>query len=115
MALRTPLPSLGVWARSLRLPRASERMGKAHQALEEVKSMLWARCSSCEEFFENSLLIPDPNHPCGKDECPLCGAQGSISCCLSEKVMIAFLQWERGLQQTRPALDAEEAVEGTGK
>ena len=51
-------------------------MAKAHPRSEH-----WFRCGACGYVGTEDELPDDPEHPCGKDECPQCGADNCISCC----------------------------------
>lgn len=51
------------------------------------KPDLWFYCGSCGAFGRCSDLLPDESpdpHPCGRDECPSCHAEGCVSCCLTD-------------------------------
>lgn len=41
----------------------------------------FAVCSSCGWIGSESELPDDPNHKCGKDECPECKVENFITCC----------------------------------
>ncbi len=42
----------------------------------------YATCGWCGLIGKESELPDDPNHECGKDECPNCKKENFISCCL---------------------------------
>lgn len=71
------------------------------------------RCGSCGHVGDNDDLIPDdsPNpHPCGKDECPECGAEGTICCCLSQFAVDLSQTGHDWVYETLAGMDAEKAA-----
>jgi hypothetical protein len=56
-----------------------------------------AICLECGWLGDNSDLLPDSEHSCGKDECPECGATNCIACCLTARTAVAKLA-RRGLR-----------------
>ncbi len=59
--------------------------------LDAKEDGTWFRCGYCGYVGMNSELPPDDSpkpHPCGKDQCPECGEEGYISCCLLEEDVI---------------------------
>lgn len=51
-------------------------MAKAHPRAEH-----YFLCGACGHVGTEDELPPDPEHPCGKDECPQCGRANCITCC----------------------------------
>ena len=48
----------------------------------------YAKCNWCGWYGPESDLSIDPEgHICGKDQCPECGKEGFINCCLKENDM----------------------------
>ena len=72
---------------------------------------LWARCGSCGWWGLHSELIPDDGddpHPCGKDECPECCAEGFICCCIPDVVKEAYENWDDEGDEMWPGFDEME-------
>ena len=41
----------------------------------------YAKCGGCGWIGKESELPSDPNHECGKDQCPECKEEDVITCC----------------------------------
>lgn len=52
------------------------------------------KCAGCGAVGEESELPPDPDHECGKDECPYCHATSVILCCFTSQHNAEIEHWD---------------------